>query len=733
MKKLLGFLTTMLAVCGIAVGAGDTPIQNLRLVGNGNGGGNSFTNLNNMMLTGNVTFVSGTNTAVLTELMVATLAGTAPTGSLVILYAKTPTNNVPSNQVATVEYVLNHTSVVSNVAYASIAGVASNVTSGVTNAFDGRYLGIGSNAVSASYASYASIANLASNALIATNSYRLGGILALDYVTNNQSGVNFSNMSVGGNLALTNAANIVGIPLDQLSSVEVVDPPGGNYQASASSGDGTRLVIAQNGGLIWTSTDAGTNWINRESSRAWAGVASSFDGTKLVAASGPSEQIYTSTDAGTNWVARDSTRFWQCVASSSNGTLLVAGVYGGQIYTSTDAGTNWIDRESSRDWRGLASSADGTKLVAVVQGGFIYTSTDAGTNWTQRDSSRSWGAVASSDDGTKLVAGVFNGGVYTSIDAGTNWIVRSGSGGACVSSSADGRMLASGGGVFGGSFYISSNAGTNWTTISDNRQWWSIASSADGNRLLATSVGSGHAFVMQRSTLVSSITGIGNIYPAIGNAFDLGSSDKPWKDFYQGGWHYWNGGYNSDEAWRMGHDSASSNIIIQVRMGGSWSNAVMFLRPGYIWTGGGFIQPEGDYTRAGSNATDRYLNGTNYIDVPKQRVVVAATSSSNDVTVATGDVGTTYVFAPTNSDTKTYNLPSGTAGNVGMWYTFVKQGTGGVLSVDADVGDIIDDSQLTTNTYYSASTNKFNSITIMLVNTNWWHVLSGRGTWTATQ
>jgi len=51
----------------------------------------------------------------------------------------------------------------------------------------------------------------------------------------------------------------------------------------------------------------------------------------------------------------------------------------------------------------------------------------------------------------------------------------------------------------------------------------------------------------------------------------------------------------------------------------------------------------------------------------------------------------------------------------------------------SDAWGINDDSQLMTNTYYSASTNKFNSITIMLVNTNWWHVLSGRGTWTATQ
>ena len=61
--------------------------------------------------------------------------------------------------------------------YASVAALASNVTASATNAFDGRYLGIGSNAASATAASYASVANLASNAL------RLGGVLASNYPT----------------------------------------------------------------------------------------------------------------------------------------------------------------------------------------------------------------------------------------------------------------------------------------------------------------------------------------------------------------------------------------------------------------------------------------------------------------------------------------------------------------------------------------------------------------------
>jgi len=85
-------------------------------------------------------------------------------------------------------------------------------------------------------------------------------------------------------------------------------------------------------------------------------------------------QIYTSTDSGTNWIARESSRNWSSVVSSADGSKLVAGVALGQIYTSTDGGTNWTLRESNRNWSSVASSADGSKLVAGVFDGQIYTS-----------------------------------------------------------------------------------------------------------------------------------------------------------------------------------------------------------------------------------------------------------------------------------------------------------------------------------------------------------------------
>ena len=118
--------------------------------------------------------------------------------------------------------------------------------------------------------------------------------------------------------------------------------------------------------------------------------------------------------AGVTWTARESSRDWYAVASSADGTKLVAAANGGQLYTSTDSGVTWTARENSRDWKSVASSVDGTKLVAGGNSQ-LYTSTDSGVTWTARENIRNWYSVASSADGSKLVAAVYGGQLYTSI------------------------------------------------------------------------------------------------------------------------------------------------------------------------------------------------------------------------------------------------------------------------------------------------------------------------------
>src|SRR5256885_1783813 len=90
---------------------------------------------------------------------------------------------------------------------------------------------------------------------------------------------------------------------------------------------------------------------------------------------------------------------WVSVASSADGSKLVAaakfdqaGNPVGLIHTSTNSGATWTQTSApSNSWSSVASSADGSKLVAATTefdqagnpAGLIYTSTNSGATWTQ--------------------------------------------------------------------------------------------------------------------------------------------------------------------------------------------------------------------------------------------------------------------------------------------------------------------------------------------------------------
>ncbi len=136
------------------------------------------------------------------------------------------------------------------------------------------------------------------------------------------------------------------------------------WKALAASADGIKLVgvagnqifVSTNAGATWTPTSAPTN--------DWQAVASSADGERLVAVASISfgggdppvlfgdGLIYLSTDAGATWrPAYPWDNLWSCVASSADGTKLVAAATttaatngslslsgDGRVYVSTNSG-----------------------------------------------------------------------------------------------------------------------------------------------------------------------------------------------------------------------------------------------------------------------------------------------------------------------------------------------------------------------------------------------------------
>jgi hypothetical protein len=255
----------------------------------------------------------------------------------------------------------------------------------------------------------------------------------------------------------------------------------------------------------WTQTSAPTN--------DWVGVASSADGSKLVALA-YRDGIYVSTNSGLTWTetTAPTNNYWETVASSADGTTLVAasvGISTCGIYVSTNSGGAWTKANvPSENWTSVASSADGSRLVAVAASdnhfnppSSVYTSTNLGISWTLQTNApnKSWTTVASSSDGNKLM--IFTAvNICVSTNSGGNWVQANNppenwyayAPSKEITCSTDGAGLAV---ILNGydnssSIYISMNLGSTWTKTSaptpTNVFWSSIASSADGSKLMAS-------------------------------------------------------------------------------------------------------------------------------------------------------------------------------------------------------------------------------------------------------
>jgi photosystem II stability/assembly factor-like uncharacterized protein len=248
------------------------------------------------------------------------------------------------------------------------------------------------------------------------------------------------------------------------------------WAAVASSADGSRLLAAQRAGGLYTSIDGGVTWRNHPFGLAlWTSVASSADGLKLVAVTA-SGQILTSKNGGDTWEPTPDDRellerTWISVASSGDGDTLVAAsrsssgpIHGGRIgriYISIDGGGHWTPTdEISTTWTSLTVSGDGNKMAAVESGGTIHTATrvtaaDGTVSWTWTPR---WTDQAGEAPNTKRA-----------------W--------SAVAYSADGSTLVAADGS--GFIYISTNDGETWKRVAHSYRWKTVASSKDGRVLIA--------------------------------------------------------------------------------------------------------------------------------------------------------------------------------------------------------------------------------------------------------
>ena len=245
-------------------------------------------------------------------------------------------------------------------------------------------------------------------------------------------------------------------------------------------------------------------------------------GFKIVQNAG--QQVYAGFENAL-WVPRGALLSWNSVASSADGSHVVASVFSGQIYTSSDSGTTWtVQNTIVTNWGPVASSANGAKLMAAEASGLIYLSADYGLTWApQSPPAGNWIGVASSADGTKLFA-LGSSAVYVSLNAGATWSLvtpPTAENWYSIAASTDGSKVIVAGLGFNptlrGDIYVSSNSGGNWTLGFTNGSisQRTVASSADGSKLFAAGSGAMEKSTDSGATWAGVIVGEGGLGLAV--------------------------------------------------------------------------------------------------------------------------------------------------------------------------------------------------------------------------
>lgn len=285
------------------------------------------------------------------------------------------------------------------------------------------------------------------------------------------------------------------------------------WKAITASADGSKMAAVVNGGQIYTSGNFGTTWTPRAMTANWSAIATSASGTQLAATVAGSGYVYTSTDSGLNWSQRNSSglRNWTGIASSLDGSRLVACAAGspnGGLAVSINSGATWTFLNNAISWSGVGSSADGMNLIAVAQGVGIYVSNNGGVTWTNRAGAKSWTCATVSADGSVMAAGSFSGDIQVSTDFGRNWLPGAPTlNWAGVACSADGARLvavANGGGVF-----LSNDSGTTWlprNNLGTGLAYTGAAVSADGATLAAVA-SAGQIYVASKTSTTPGTAG----------------------------------------------------------------------------------------------------------------------------------------------------------------------------------------------------------------------------------
>jgi hypothetical protein len=320
-------------------------------------------------------------------------------------------------------------------------------------------------------------------------------------------------------LLLAGLTGIIAVNLGFAQTWTQTSAPSNLWSCVASSADGTKLFASVIGGGIWRSQDSGATWTQSSAPQiGWSKIVCSADGNILFGVGdsfngGNSRLSFcASTNSGLAWtltiMSTNLPSGWSSLVCSADGSKMAARFITNStplLCTSSDFGARLVTSILTNVIGGAGiCSADGNRLVVV--GGSSYISTNGGVGWVVTNSIPDYASLAylaGSADGMRLIGSslsLYLQGypIYISRNGGFAW-TRTTAPYLCwmaLASSADGSKLAAVGvaanpmGSIGPGIpqpiYTSTNSGVTWKSNNAPTNYWkSIASSADGNKLVA--------------------------------------------------------------------------------------------------------------------------------------------------------------------------------------------------------------------------------------------------------
>ncbi|MCF6342808.1 MAG: PKD domain-containing protein, partial [Bacteroidales bacterium] len=178
------------------------------------------------------------------------------------------------------------------------------------------------------------------------------------------------------------------------------------------SGDNNTIYTGSPSGVLWKTTDGGSNWPSLTDANDVLGVS---DAIVIAGATPATDIVYIGTGD------RDGGSMWTLGGGQSNDNNSIG------VLKSTDGGTTWATTgltftasQKRTINRMLVNPTDNTMLYAATSVG-LYQTTDAGVNWSQLVATEYVDIKYKPGDNQTMYGSTRTGKIYRSTNAGTTW------------------------------------------------------------------------------------------------------------------------------------------------------------------------------------------------------------------------------------------------------------------------------------------------------------------------